>query len=125
MGLKHGDIVHYDIKVNDAALKRLMENVLDDNTMTAIHALYAKTLDPWVPFLEGPLSQTVEIHPECIRYVQPYSHYQYVHPEFNHTTDYHPLATAYWDKVAMQTQLDSFMEQVREIIIRRAHEVYG
>ncbi len=37
----------------------------------------------------------------------------------------HPLATAEWDKVAMQTQLEAFEETVRKILVRRAKELYG
>jgi hypothetical protein len=93
--------------------------------MLEIHNLFAKTIDPWTPFFEGPLSQTVEITPNYIRYIQPYSHYQYVGTNFKHTTEYHPLATAYWDRAAMQTQLPLFEKQVTDILKRRAKELYG
>lgn len=39
--------------------------------------------------------------------------------------DKHPLATKEWDKVAMQTQLELFEKQVRDILVRRAKELYG
>lgn len=37
----------------------------------------------------------------------------------------HPLATAQWDKVAMQTQLAAFEQTVKNILVRRARELYG
>lgn len=37
----------------------------------------------------------------------------------------HPLATAEWDKVAMQTQLAAFEQTVKNILVRRAKELYG
>lgn len=99
--------------------------LLDDNTMTQIQTLFAKTIDPWVPYLEGPLSQTLNITPEYVEYLVPYSRRQYFGDSFNHTTDYHPLASARWDQVAMQTELDSFKNQVLDILRRRARELYG
>ena len=65
------------------------------------------------------------ITPEYVHYRVPYAHYQYYGDGFNHTTDYHPLATERWDKVAMQTELDSFMEGVKRILEQRAREIYG
>lgn len=114
--------VKVDVDSIDGKLKKLVN---DDATMLEIHNLFAKTIDPWVPFLEGPLSQTVEIEPHCIRYIQPYARYQYFGVGFNHTIDYHPLASALWDEVAMQTQRETFIENVRQILARRARELYG
>lgn len=114
--------VNVNVDSIDGKLKKLID---DDQTMLEIHNLFAKTIDPWVPFLEGPLSQTVEIEPHLIRYIQPYARYQYFGVGFNHTIDYHPLASALWDEVAMQTQRDTFVEDVRQILARRARELYG
>jgi hypothetical protein len=120
-----GDIITTQVSVNEEALHQKIDNLIDDNVMLEIHSLFAKTINPWVPFLEGPLSQTVEIEPKYIRYIQPYAHYQYMGVNFNHTTEYHPLASAQWDKVAMQTELESFEHQVQEILKRRVRELYG
>ena len=38
-----------------------------------------------------------------------------------YTHEYHPLATAHWDKVAMETQLDPFTQEIKEYLIRRIH----
>lgn len=119
------DVLNFQIHVDDKALQKQMENLLDSRTMLEIQTLFAKTINPWVPFLEGPLSQTLQITPEYIRYLVPYAHYQYYGDGFNHTKDFHPLATERWDQVAMQTELDSFMAQVRLILERRAKELYG
>jgi hypothetical protein len=119
------EIVKFQIQVNDKALRKQIEELADPSTMLAIQNLFAKTIDPWVPFLEGPLSQTLHITPEYVQYRVPYAHYQYYGDGFNHTTDYHPLATERWDKVAMQTELDSFMEGVKRILEQRAREIYG
>lgn len=120
-----GDIVKFQVHIDDKAIQKQIESLIDDKVMLEIQNLFAKTIDPWVPFLEGPLSQTLEITPEYVKYLVPYAHYQYEGTNFKHTTDYHPLASAHWDKVAMQTQLDIFVAQVKQILERRAKELYG
>lgn len=118
--------VNFNVHFDDSVIQNKLETLInDDKLMYAVHTLFAKTVDPWVPYLNGPLSQTVEIEPKCVRYIQPYARYQYYGVGFNHTIEHHPLASALWDKIAMQTEYDSFKEQVRELIIRRAHELNG
>lgn len=119
-----GDVLKFHVEINDDKLQRVLANIADEATMTEIHNLFAKTIDPWVPYLEGPLSQTLEITPEYVQYKQPYAHYQYYGEGFNHTTDYHPLASAKWDQAAMQTQRESFLEQVKQILQRRQQELW-
>lgn len=125
MAKKEGELISYKVHVDDKALRKQMENLLDDKVMLEIQNLFAKTIDPWVPYLENPLSTTLEITPEYVKYLVPYAHYQYTGDNFNHTKEAHPLATARWDKVAMQTELDSFMANVKKILERRARELYG
>ncbi len=43
----------------------------------------------------------------------------------NYSKEKHPLATAEWDKAAMQTQLEAFEKTVKSILERRAKELYG
>lgn len=118
--------VSFNVHINEESLQSELENLIHDvPTMYEIHMLFARMIDPWVPYLHGPLSKTVEIEPECIRYIQPYARYQYYGIYFNHTKDVHPLASALWDKRAMETQLDSFTAQVQEILARRARQYNG
>ena len=118
-----------EVMVNEDAITKKVLNVfnsvLTPDAQLEIATLFAKMCNPYVPFLEGPLSQTVEIHPTYLRYIQPYAHYQYTGTGFNHTLDYHPRATAYWDKVMMEEKGDEFLYQVRDILVRRAKELYG
>ena len=115
MGLK--------IDVNEKAindrLAKHMKSLLTTDTMLQIADVFAKMCDPYVPFLEGPLSQTVEVHPTYLHYVQPYASYQYYGTHFNHTLDYHPKATAHWDKVMMQEKGDEFFKQVQQILLEK------
>ena len=115
-----------NVKINPNSINAKLNALLKDRqTMLEIHNLLAKMCDPYVPFLEGPLSQTVEIEPECVRYIQPYARYQYYGVDFNHTIDYHPQATALWNEVMMAEKGDVFKQQVAEILKRRAKELYG
>ena len=68
------------IKINvhiDDALRRRLEAVNNPTTMLAIHNTLARMCDPYVPFLEGPLSQTTVITSKSVKYTQPYARYQY------------------------------------------------
>lgn len=119
------EVLKADVYVDEKALGHKIESLIDDKTMLAIHNLFAKMCDPYVPFLEGPLSQTVEVMPQYVRYIQPYAHYQYTGDDFNFTKDYHPLASARWDQAMLRDQRDAFELQVKEILVRRAKELYG
>lgn len=113
------------IKVPEKIIKQKLEDILDTNTRLECCNLYAKMMDPYVPFLEGPLSQTVDVTPKYVRYHQPYARYQYEGIGFNHTLDYHPLASAYWDKAMMRDKGSEFREQIKAILMRRAGELNG
>lgn len=97
----------------------------DDTLRLAIHQTFARYCDPYVPFLHGFLSQTLDITPEYVRYVQPYAHYQYYGTWFNHTLDYHPLASAEWDQAMLENNRENFEEEIKQLVIRRYRELYG
>ena len=124
------DVLKIKIEVDDSRLPERVDRLLDEKTMLQIHNLFAKMCDPYVPFLEGPLSQSAlaQVTPDYVQYGNgsvPYAHYQYYGTEFNHTLDYHPKATALWDKVMMSEQGELFIRQVKKILERRAKELYG
>lgn len=118
-------LIKTEVHINDAAIQRKLDALIDDTTMLEIHNLFAKMCDPYVPFLEGPLSQTAQVSPKSVKYVQPYARYQYYGVGFNHTRDYHPQATALWDKIMMSEHGEEFVQQVKAILRRRANELYG
>ena len=109
------------ITVDSSGITQKLEDVIDDpETMLLVHALYAQVLDPYVPYDTGYLAgQSVEIEPDGVLYTADYAWKQYYGEDFKHKTEVHPLATAFWDKVAMETHYDEFAEKVKEIIIRR------
>ena len=114
-------VIKTDVKVDMSGVQQRLEDVIrDDDFMTLVHAYYAKVLEPYVPYDTGYLSgQSVEISAEGVTYTADYAWKQYYGTEFNHKRDVHPLATALWDEVAMQTQKEVFAEQIKEILVRR------
>lgn len=183
------DFFEFDVDVDGKALKNKIDNLIDDKTMQQIHNLFAMLINPYVPMDEGPLSQSLEVTKDYVRYTQPYAHYQYMgevygpnypgwedgatpgwrspagkgskHPtgrelgkqghatltpkwefdgnyikadptkliewDFGYNTERHPNATHHWDKVAMQDQniKKKFEEGVKNILLRRARDLYG
>lgn len=117
-------MVDVEIDVNIDGISKYLEDIINDGeTMLEINNLLAKECDPYVPFLEGPLSQTNIVTPEGVTYIQPYARYQYYGTEFNHTLDYHPKASAEWDKAMMAERGEEFSHGVAEIIARRASQL--
>lgn len=152
-----------DVFIDVSSITNKMNAIIDDKSMTAIHALFAKMCDPYVPYGEtGLLSVQVEITPEYVRYFaglgdgDSYAHYIYTgevygpnipimengiitgwlsppgkgtkHPtgrKLTYNPGVHPQATDHWDKAMMREHADEFTEQVKQILIRRARELYG
>lgn len=109
----------------DKAIQQKLAQVNNPSTMVAIHNTLAKKCDPYVPFLNGPLSQTNVVSAEGVRYIQPYARYQYYGTDFNFTRDYHPLASAQWDKAMLRDHRAEFIEEVRDIIRWRIQKADG
>lgn len=144
--------VDVDLTGIEGKLQRLTS---DDDVMRKIHALLAKECDPYVPMDTGTLAQSTEITKDYVRYTQPYAHYQYTgevygdnipimengmivgwfskpgvkkHPTgraINYNQSVHPKASKEWDKAMMQERGEIFTQQVKEILVQRARELYG
>jgi len=117
--------VSVDKNIISKQIQKKLAEIGNPTTMLTIHNTLAKRCDPYVPFLEGPLSQTFQVSSEGVRYIQPYARYQYNGTEFNFTKDHHPLATAEWDKAMLRDHGAEFNQEVKEIIQRRLYEVNG
>lgn len=114
------DIIRTEVKVDVAGITNKVESVIHrDDTMLEVHQVFAKVIDPWVPYDTGALSQHLDITPTGVTYTEPYAAKQYYGDEFKHTTEHHPLASAHWDEVAMQTERANLAMQVKEILVRR------
>lgn len=116
-------IVKFDITADmDAFGNKLGSIINDDSFKLEVNNTIAQHMDPYVPFLNGPLSQSGlgNVQTDGIHYTVPYAHYQYYGEGFNHTTTFHPKATAKWDKVMMSEKRDTVMKDIGSIISRRA-----
>ena len=147
--------IRVNVEIDDDLFEDILDSLLNDSVMLQVHNLFAKMCDPYVPMDEGVLAQSLEITPNYIRYNTPYAHYQYMgmvygpsipiiedgiivgwwsppdkekYPtgaSISYNTSKHPLATKEWDKAMMRDKKDEFVEQVKQILIRRAKELYG
>lgn len=145
----------FEVKIDTDYLTTMLTSLVDDELMLQVHNLFAKMCDPYVPMDEGVLAQSIIISPTGVTYTQPYAHYQYVGMvygpnipmfkdgllvgfrsipgrkkdptgrEINYSTERHPLATKEWDKAMMRDKGEEFIEQVRQLLIRKAGKLYG
>ena len=105
------------------AIQDKLGEINNATTMLQIYNTLAKRCDPYVPYLYGPLSETVQVTPKSVKYVQPYARYQYYGDNFNHTLDKHPLASARWDQAMMRDHGDEFIKEVQDILDWRLMKV--
>ena len=120
------ELINVKIEVDVSGIQdRFVDLCQDEQFKLQAHRTLAKDCDPYVPFLTGTLSQTLEITPEYVQYNVPYAHYQYHGVGFHHTLDHHPLATALWDEAMLQNRRDVFQEEIRALLVRRYKELYG
>lgn len=124
-------VLTVNTEVNLDGLDDKIKNLIyDPTTRTEIHNVFAKMCNPYVPFLNGPLSQSAfaNITPEYVQYGGsnvPYARYQYYGVGFNHTVEVHPQATALWDQAMMREHKEEFEQSVKAILVRRYKELYG
>lgn len=106
-------------EVNFTLLENRIDEMLQNDSLRyAIHDALARYCHPYVPYLHGPLSETIIVTPDYVRYIQPYARYQYYGENFNHTTEYHQLATAKWDEAMMRDRGEEFCSEVQDILRR-------
>ena len=97
--------------------RRTLERIAENKQLgTFIATSVAKHLDKYVPMRDGTLADTLEIEPFKITYIQPYAEKMYLGEGFNFSKDKHPLATAKWDKVGMQTERDAIVREINRFI---------
>ena len=119
-------LVTVDVDVDISGIEDHFQELCQDPTLKlTLHNMLAKKCDPYVPFLEGYLSQTLEITPEYVRYTMPYAHYQYYGTWFKHTLEHHPLASAMWDQAMLADKREEFEAEVKAALVRRYRELYG
>ncbi len=127
------EIIDFSVEVDISGIEDRFTDLCKDNTTRLeINNKFVEFCDPYVPMLNGPLSESAfaQVTPERIKYGGagtgvPYARYQYYGVNFNHTVEWHPKATALWDKAMMQERGEEFAEEVRNILVRRYKELYG
>ena len=103
----------------DLDIDNILGNLIDDDVMLFAHNEFWRLYSPYVPMDTGTLLESVEITPKYVRHIVPYAACMYYGSGFNFRHDKHPLACAYWDKVAMQTKKTELIESIQKYI--RSH----
>lgn len=145
-------IIKTKVEVNINGIVDDIQKVLNDTTMTEIHNLFAKMMEPYVPFSSD--LANLEITPEYVKYDVPYAHYHYIgdvyglnipiiengiivgwfskpdenghkHPTGHKLNFKKARASDHWDQAMLEEKKEEFIKQVEQILARRAKEIYG
>jgi len=138
--------VTIDVTVNEKSIQDKIQSLLDDVAMTEIHKALADIVEPYSPI------NPTRIDENGVTYEYPYAHYMYEGivykpnipivkegevvgwfsppnqkktPSDQPMQYSKPLASRHWDEVAMSTHQKEFEEKVKDILVRRAKELYG
>lgn len=104
-------------------IKTLQTLTSDEEFMTEVQSEFRDIVDPYVPYDTGYLSQdSVRIDATGVTYTAEYAEKQYYGVDFHHNTETHPLATAFWDEVAMETQYEILQAKIVELIGKRIND---
>lgn len=99
--------------------KEIEQRFCNDRVRLFAHNEWHKLYQKYVPWQHGDLASNVEITPDYIRHIVPYAARMYYGVGFHFSTDEHILATAMWDKVAMETQRDKLTRAVAAYMRRQ------
>ena len=114
-------MVHIDVQVDDVAIQAKLQQLIQDDTVKAeANQALADIVYPYVPYDTGALADTAQVSSEGVTYIVPYASKNYYGDDIRHKTDKHPLATAHWDEVAMQTQKEVLENRVKDALVRKA-----
>lgn len=100
--------------------KAIEQRFCNDRVRLFAHNELWRLCDKYVPMRTGTLAGTVEITPDYVRYIVPYAARMYYGVGFRFSKEKHALATALWDKVAMETQRDKLTRAVAAYMRRQA-----
>ena len=109
--------LHWKKKLNAKAIE---QRYCNDRVRLFTHNELWRLCDKYVPMRTGTLAGTVEITSDYVRYIVPYAARMYYGVGFRFSTEKHALATAMWDKVAMETQRDKLTRAVAAYMRRQA-----
>lgn len=84
----------------------------------------ARYMAPFVPRKEGVLFSNYITGADekggYVTYTSPYAQHQYYGIGFQHTKDFHPLATSEWDKAMMKAKGEQYVNEVNKLRKRYA-----
>lgn len=118
-------LVEFNVSIDEKALTRQLDQLLDDTTMEEIQTVLKEMMDEYTPCHTGNLINSAYITPNYVGYRADYAREMYHSIERDFSKENHPKATAEWDKAMFADHGDEFIERVRQILIRRAKELYG
>lgn len=145
-----GDIITTRVAIDRNVIGDKLEEVVNDEAMLEIHNLFAKMMDPYVPFRMD--LGNLEVTPEYVRYNVPYAHYHYIgevyglnipiiengiivgwfskpdengrkHPTGRQLKFKKTLASDHWDQAMLADKREEFVSQVKAILKRRARNL--
>lgn len=120
------DFVNIDVQVNEAAIQAKIQNIINrEDVKTEANRIFANIIDPWIPYDTGNLAHNITVNAEGVTYHADYAAKNYYGDDIRHKTDKHPLATAHWDDVAMQTEMDNLTSQITDMIVRKVNGQNG
>lgn len=135
----------------DFQWNRAQQDIINDVTRGNQGKLFLaneakRLMDPYVPFLNGPLSSQARVSIEqgsgIVHYLSPYAAYQFygkvmvsdvtgspwarsgeskhvIDKDLEHNKFRHPLATSHWDKAMLVARSDDLIESLQNYIRRR------
>lgn len=106
--------ISFEVNSNNA-FNRIFSN---DVLYYANSRLYAYC-DPYVPFRTGMLSQDVTITKDAVTYNRDYAQKVHDNGSLNFTKDFHPLATANWEKSMAAAKGQQLADDITDYIKRR------
>lgn len=109
--------LHWKKRLNAKALEN---RYINDRVRLFAHTELWRLYKDYVPKRVGDLMSKVEITPQYVRHIVPYAARMYYGVGFRFRKDEHPLATAMWDKVAMQTRRDKLIRAVGKYMRRQS-----
>ena len=107
--------IKLELKNVDATAKR----IISDDVRLFANETWGKLYEPFIPWQEGNLYDDKEITKDYIHHKVPYASRMYHGEGFEFDTGRNALATAYWDKVAWNSQGQKLINSVENYIKRK------
>lgn len=103
---------------------KIVSHILDDKVGRFSAETWGNVFKKYVPMDSGLLSSSYTTEPWKVKYVQPYSHYQWqgiskTNRLLNYSREQHPLATSHWEEKAFAENKEMVAKAITEYIRRK------